>query len=372
MMRSAGAVLAALLIATPCLADPALRAPALMLRPSDPQSGPPPQTCGAPPAPVRSLELTSFYQSGTAAQRAHADQVDPAALASYEKQVAGLHQYQFELTKRVDLYMRSGNRAMAGCVLEWLQVWAASDAMLAPMSLQGRFEQKWHAAAVCISYLKISAAAGLAPDKLVAVRPYLLRLGRAARDGNHADGRPLGDMAADDVVAHNNHAYWAGLAAAACAIAGDDRPLFDWGTAQYRMAMADVTPDGFLPLEVKRGARALGYHAMSLDALVMLATLAEANGLRPSDEAGGALHRLAATVAKGFLDPQIFAQASGTKQEANATFADYHLSWAELYHARFSTTRKLPELERILAAHRPVGDRYLGGDVTLTLSVAAH
>src|SRR5277367_3624414 len=210
-MRSAGVVLAAVLIATSSTADPVLRAPGTMLRPSDPRSGPPPQACGAPPAPVRGLALTTVYRSDTDQQRAHADQIDPAALASYEKQVAGLHQYQFELTKRVDLYMRTGNRAMAYCVLEWLRAWATADAMLAPTSLQGRFEEKWHAAALCLSYLKISAAGGLAPDRLAVVRPYLLRLGRAARDGNHADGKPPGS---DDVIAHNNHAYWAGLAAA--------------------------------------------------------------------------------------------------------------------------------------------------------------
>jgi len=317
---------------------------------------------------VRGLELTSVYRSDTDQQRAHADQVDPAARASYEKQVAGLHQYQFELTKRVDLYMRTGNPAIAACALDWLQGWAAADAMLAPMSLQGRFEAKWHAASVCLAFLKIGAAAGLAPDKLAVVRPYLLRLGRAARDGNHADGKNPGST--DDVIAHNNHAYWAGLAAASCAIAGSDRSLFDWGIAQYRMAMADVTPEGFLPLELKRGARALGYHAMSLDALVMLAELAAANGLQPYDEAGGAIHRLVATVAKAYVDPQLIAHASGSKQEDNASFASYYLSWAELYHARFGSARRLPEIEQILAARRPVGHRFLGGDVTAMLAVA--
>jgi poly(beta-D-mannuronate) lyase len=361
--------LVAILIASPAVADPALRAPSILLRPSDPGAGPPPQACGAPPAPIRGLALTAVYRSDTDQQRAHADQVDPAALAAYEKQVAGLHQYQFELTKRVDLYMRTGNRAMAQCVLDWLQAWAAADAMLAPMNLQGRYEEKWHAASMCLAYLKISAAGGLAPDRLAVVRPYLLRLGRAARDGNHADGKPPGS---DDVIAHNNHAYWAGLAAASCAIAGDDRALFDWGAAQYHMAMTDLTPEGFLPLELKRGARALGYHAMSLDALTMLAELLEANASRPYDDGGGALHRLVATVAKGYLDPQIFARASDSQQEANASFADYHLSWAELYHARFGTVRPLPELERILAAHRPIGDRDLGGDVSLMLAVASH
>jgi Alginate lyase len=365
MIRIVGAVLTALLVALPAFADQPLRPPAYMLRPSDPRAAPPP-ACGVPPAPVRALDLQSAYRADTEQQRAQSDTLDPAALARYRQQVAGLHGYQFELTKRVDQYIRSGSPVAAGCALDWLQAWATEDAMLAPMSLQGRFEEKWHAAGMCLGFLKISAATGLASDKLATVRAHLVRLGRAARDGNHGDGKPPG--ADDDVIAHNNHAYWAGLAAAACATAGADRPLFDWGIAQYRRATADVTPAGFLPLELKRGTRALGYHVMSLDALVMLAELGEANGLKLYDDAGGALHRLVATVARGLLDPALFARASGSPQEPNAAFADYYLSWTELYAAR----KPLPALQQILAAHRPVGHRFLGGDVPVMLAVAAH
>lgn len=352
-------------------AEPPLRAPAYMLRPSDPHAPPPPQPCGSPPSPVRGLDLGSFYKSGTPQERAKSDTVDPAALARYNQQVAGLHQYQFELAKRVDIYIRGGNAQMAACVLDWEHAWAAADAMLAPMNLQGRFEQKWHAAGVCLDFIKISAAAGLAADKLAVVRPYLVRLGRAARDGNHADGKPPGSD--DDVIEHNNHAYWAGLAAMACATAGGgERALFDWGVAQYRRGVGDITPDGYLPLELKRGARALGYHAMSLDALILMAELGEANGLHLYDAAGGAVHRLVTTVANGYLDPGRFAKASGSAQEDNAAFASYYLSWVELYLARFGgTPRPVTQLKEILAKHGPVGHRYVGGDTSLMMQVAA-
>ena len=364
----AGMLAGALAGAASAHAEAALRAPAYMLRPSDPQA-PPAQPCGSPPAPVRGLELKGFYRNDTAAARAKSDTVDPAALADYTRQVAGVHQYEFELTKRVDLYVRGGNAQMAQCVLDWEHAWAAADAMLAPMTLQGRFEQKWHAVGVCLDLIKISAATGLAADKLAVVRPYLVRLGRAARDGNHADGKP--PNADDDVIAHNNHAYWAGLAAMACAIAGDgERSLFDWGVAQYRRGVADITPDGHLPLELKRGARALGYHAMSLEALVMMAELGEANGLHLYDEAGGALHRLVVAVANGYLDPGRFAKASGSPQEDNAAFASYYLSWVALYDARFGAQRPVTQLKEILAKHGPVGHRYVGGDTSLMLQVA--
>jgi hypothetical protein len=72
------------------------------------------------------------------------------------------------------------------------------------------------------------------------------------------------------------------------------------------------------------------------------------------------------------VDPSLFARASGSPQEDNASFANFYVSWTELYDARFGVQRKLPDLQRILATHRPVGHRFLGGDVSLMLAVAAR
>ncbi len=368
------ALIAALTIAgasASAVAAPALHAPGYFLRPSDPAVAAP-RPCGRAPAPVHALEVGVFYRQGTADQRAHYDEIDPAALEQYRKQVAGLHQYQHELTLRVDDSMRTGAAASAACVLDWLDAWAAADAMLAPMAMQGRFEQKWHAAAMCLADLKIGGAAGLASDKRERVRRWLLRLGQAARDGNHADGKPAGVTSDDDVITRSNHAYWAGLAAMACAIVGDDRGLFDWGAAQFRMAMRDVTPQGFLPAEIARGARALGYHCLSLDALLMMAELGAANGLDLYGEAGDALDRLVLATARGYADPAPFAAASGKPQEPNDAFAKYWLSWSEIYAAHRGPARTPPEVARIVAANRPLRHRFLGGDVTLLMSRAAH
>src|SRR5262249_47434114 len=120
------------LIAGAAAAEPPLNAPAYMLRPSDPRAAPQ-QPCGGPAPPIPGLTLRSAYRRTTAEARAKSDTVDPAALKQYQAQVAGLHQYQFELAKRVDLYVRGGAPAMAACVLEWQRAWAAGNAMLADM-----------------------------------------------------------------------------------------------------------------------------------------------------------------------------------------------------------------------------------------------
>src|SRR6185312_4049788 len=54
----------------------------------------------------------------------------------------------------------------------------------------------------------------------------------------------------------NNHLYWAGVEVSAAGIAANDRELFDWGMNTYHVGVAQIQPDGTLPLEIRRGQRA--------------------------------------------------------------------------------------------------------------------
>jgi hypothetical protein len=92
--------------------------------------------------------------------------------------------------------------------------------------------------------------------------------------------------------------------------------------------------------------------------------------MRLFDEAGGALHRLVDTVAKGFLDPAPFVAASGKPQLDNAGFAKGYLSWSALYLAHVGPDRAPPELRRLAETHRPLRHRWLGGEVTVLVAAA--
>src|SRR5262249_59672568 len=105
-------------------------------------------------------------------------------------------------------------------------------------------------------------------------------------------------------VAVNNHAYWAGLAVGAAAIAANDRELFAWAIERMRVGLRQVTAEGALPLELARGRLALHYHLFALEPLAVLEIMARANGadLTPADN--DAFRRLVAFTFPALADPR--------------------------------------------------------------------
>jgi poly(beta-D-mannuronate) lyase len=69
------------------------------------------------------------------------------------------------------------------------------------------------------------------------------------------------------------------------ALAGDDA-YFREGPAAFDMALADMRPDGSLPLETRRGSRALWYQRHAIASLVAIAEMGAVQG-RTSTPASG-------------------------------------------------------------------------------------
>ncbi len=159
----------------------------------------------------------------------------------------------------------------------------------------------------------------------------------------------------------NNHAYWAGLAVAAAGVAAADAELFEWGIGQYRLFLAEIQPDGTLPLEMRRKARALHYHLYSAAPLVMLAELGAANGIDLYGRGDGALRRLIERVTSGLEDPSWFEARAGARQDIPDKLGPTDLAWMEPCYARLKSASLLPYIRRF----RPMADRTLGGDLSL-------
>jgi hypothetical protein len=105
----------------------------------------------------------------------------------------------------------------------------------------------------------------------------------------------------------NNHYYWEGLAVAATgAVTGDER-LLAWGRKVFDHAMSQVAPDGSLPLEMERAAKALHYHSFAVQPLVMLASILDVQSPR--------LDQLVRFTLQGIADPSAIEKATGIAQE---------------------------------------------------------
>ncbi|HEX2725649.1 MAG TPA: alginate lyase family protein, partial [Beijerinckiaceae bacterium] len=144
--------------------------------------------------------------------------------------------------------------------------------------------------------------------------------------------------------------------AMAAGIAADRADLFDAGARSFEVGVAQIQPDGTLPLELARRSRALHYHLFACAPLVILAELAAANGRNFYGARDGAVARLAERALSGLADPSFFAQRTGVSQEP-VGMSGHTVAWITPFVARFPERSMLAPVRR---GAMPKG-LYIGG-----------
>jgi len=184
----------------------------------------------------------------------------------------------------------------------------------------------------------------------------------------------------------NNHRYLSDSVTMAWGILTANDDLFRAGIERYRAAMEQMRPDGSLPLETARGARALSYQRHAIGSLVAIAEMAAAQGYDLygiEGEDGQSIHRAIEFLLDGLDDPEIvwrYAMANeipGPARNYRVQDLDFmvrrghdrhYMAWAEAYMARFPQSdlaRRLREqLIAFGATGEPMIDEYFGGNAS--------
>jgi poly(beta-D-mannuronate) lyase len=290
-----------------------------------------------PPCPLAPALSTGIDASDYYSDPAHSV-IDPARLRAYDDATRDLDETARTVGAMADAYRRSGDASLAACVAAWLDTSARAGTLTGRMSTnQAVYEQGWMLGAFAIAWLKVRASTHIPPEERPRIAAWLATVADLNR--HYYDSR-----AAKNIDARNNHRYWAGLAVMAAGIAADWPDLFEWGIASFRVGASQVAPDGRLPLEMARRARALHYHLFAASALVEIAELASANGIDLYHARNDALIRLVHRCVAGIEDPTFFAENAGIAQEPiKLKAAD--IGWATPFVRRFPDTR----LEAMLA-----------------------
>ena len=245
---------------------------------------------------------------------------------------------------------QTGSRTAALCVVHAATAMAAAGSMAGHMSSsQAYYVQGWIAGQIAIDYLKVRGYGFSTPAEDAAVSSWLVSIAQQTKDFYARSSKSEGNR--------NNHFYWAGVELAAIGIVANDRQDFDWGIATYMDGVSRIQPDGTLPLEMARGVRALHYHLYALAPLVLLAEFGEANGMPLYAYKDGAIHRLVKTSVYGLIDPSLFVQKTGLKQEASPHPSGDQIGWAPPYERRFPD----PVLKSMIENARTLSVFYLGG-----------
>lgn len=202
---------------------------------------------------------------------------------------------------------------------------------------------------------------------------------------SRGEGPERGAQDTATTTARNNHAYLRASVDMAWGALTGDSLLFARAIATYRQALDDMRRDGSLPLETRRGARALWYQRHALASLVTIAEMAAVQGhdLYGMKIDGRDLHRGIRFLLDGIDDPgrvRRYAKANvrpGTDSDyrhQDLSFLErrghgrHYMAWAEIYMARFPDRPEAHRLQRLLARtdqdSGPMIDDYSGGNTT--------
>jgi poly(beta-D-mannuronate) lyase len=294
----------------------------------------------------RDLTMDGFYRLDDPTHSI----IDPVRQAAYNHASEAVKGAGLAIVAAADDFRTTGSRAAALCSLRLIEDLAAHDSMGGKMSSsQAYYVQGWVAGAIAIASLKVRGYGFSTVQDDTSVNEWLKRIAdqtklfyRAKKEGDSN---------------RNNHFYWAGIEIAAIGALANDREDFDWGMETYTNGVDRIQPDGTLPLEMKRGARALHYHLYALAPLVLLAEFGEANGIDLYAHDNGALHRLVNASVRGLVDPTLFERATGVKQEIPARPSGDQIGWAPPYLRRFPD----PVLKSFVVNASSLSVYYLGG-----------
>lgn len=306
-----------------------------------------PYSCPQPIHLSPDLTTSGFYSDSKGSI------IDPVKWAAYQKSAGPVKKLGNLAVAAADAYQTTGSRQAAECVLTLEKTAALDKALTGKMSSnQAYFVQGWVIGALGIALLKVrdSGLVNAADTKLltnwmktVSEQTLAFYKQRDAATGGNG----------------NNHLYWAGVQIGAIGIAANDRRFFDWAVAAYRNGIRQITPEGTMPLEMRRGRRALHYHLYAAAPLVYLAEFGEDNGVDLYAEGNHALKRLVDLSIAGLNGSGFFDKATGIKQDLpDGPPSAEAIGWAKVYVHRFPA----PAISKLLSEAHSLSYMYLGGD----------
>lgn len=180
----------------------------------------------------------------------------------------------------------------------------------------------------------------------------------------------------------NNVAYHRDLVVMQWGVLVGEDALYRRGMDRYATALRQMRPDGSLPLETARGARALWYQRLGIGLLVHIAELAALQGhdLYGLGHEGRDIHTAVAFLLDAIERPALVLPYAAENRDPGPSrdwirqdlgflkrrgHGRHYMAWAETYAARFPAHPNTARLARLLGPlDRPLIDETTGGNAT--------
>lgn len=340
---------------------------------------------------VRDARLSALAAFPERLRAAWCGQVDEQALAAAGRPVQGLRDlpdgpdaasepFAYAVMTTAAAVLGPNGAEAKSALVALLDRWAQGDALarIAQPSANVYYALDRTLLPTLVAFALVRDDPALAPDRRQRIERWLAHLVRL-----RGSARPQSSLS--QVTARNNHAYLRASVSMAWGALRGDLGDFRAGVDAYRRALRDMRRDGSLPLETRRGARALWYQRHAIASLVAIAEMAAVQGrdLYAEEIDGRSLHRAIRFLLDAIDDPRRVAayaaadvnpRIGGDPLAQDLSFLEprghgrHYMAWAEIYMARFPAR---PEAQRLAALlrrarpeFRPMLDDYSGGNTT--------
>ena len=227
-------------------------------------------------------------------------------------------------------YVVTGNPAEAVCVANLLSKWAAAKALLDysyQQSSQAWYQVEWTLSSASLAWSVVETDPAIPSAQRAQILQWM---------HNVEEYMVAQDPHPNEPARENNHAYWRALCAASVGILTSDDALYQSALAQYARAIGQMNPDGSFPLEMARHENALHYQSFALAPLVMIAELAERQGVDLySLKVNG--HTIADAVdflVRASADPSLMKRYASEPQTFSLFSGEKPPAWTEFWAAR--------------------------------------
>ncbi|GHE20446.1 hypothetical protein GCM10017767_09670 [Halomonas urumqiensis] len=269
-----------------------------------------------------------------------------------------LFRFEDNVSQLAGSFVASGDPYYANCLVRYLDHWAQAEA-LTDFHYDSTQPQAWFATESMLF------AAGMA---YATVRPHVEglddereRLEAWLNGLAHQHAEIPGE---EQNSCCNNHFYRRALYGSMIGVITEDDELFRFGVSAIYSALHDLTDEGAMPLEVRRGRRATHYQNYGL---LYLVTNMQVIARQGYDEIfdltidGRSIHDAIDFLFAILDDPAALGDHAPLEQYTGFLRDPQYFTWMEIYQSRYDDPRIADFLTRV----RPLYNRSAGGYATL-------
>ncbi len=300
-----------------------------------------------PPLPVlpHKVESVAYYKDEKSSV------IDPVLHKRFiELRKVISDEQNFLAIQNVNLIKSDGNsrRIIAECTLRHLLQFSKTDAFTGSDDIRGGGAVRLMSVTPVMTYLLLRDGAWIDQEEDVEIKAWISRL----------VDRLI--WLENKYKYDNNIEDWTGASFALSAVALNRPQLLEKAISIAQKKSKMVNNDGFLPLELDRGQMAIDYSLSALQALSIIISVADANGIEllkpPADD--GLLRMMRRMIQVIEIPERFLAYTENSSSIKKEHFDRQNMGWLQIYYKKMQDNRAL----KIICDRKPLQSWRTGGD----------